>query len=186
MATAAAYDEWEDVGVSFSEEDLRNYRPGDWASERVARLLKVGVVLLRREDLPDMPKPGWTKKARQAVLQRMITWYCQALDVPCPEISPDELRVDPKSSEGKAITKAALELKPADIIGLLRGEAEAGMRHVVTIGRRCASQKSVSGWKKADGSYSNKLANAIQVEIRQWNKLETELESSAPDSANQG
>jgi hypothetical protein len=81
---------------------------------------------------------------------------------------------DPKSAEGKALTKIALELEPDAWLGQLRTDTSARLTHAVTLGRRAGTTQR---WKKARHSVSNKICNAILGDIRTADKLQKELDS---------
>lgn len=129
-------------------------------------------VLKRREGIPDMTKPEWWKQV-QAGVERVISWYCVAMQLPHPE---ELLALPPLSSQDyKELTKEAQLIPEQDWLKGYQAQVEANMRHVVTLGRRCIGNSKVSGWKKEDGSYSNKLANCLMKEVTLGQRLEESL-----------
>lgn len=172
MATATAYDSWDDPGLAFSEDDVAQWDMQAWAEERVARLCAHFHVALRRSELPGIEKPVWWRKAADKVLD-LMTWYCVSMEVSGLDREAARVLPDPSSVAGKALTKQALELTPEDWLGVWASGAEGAMRHVVTIGRR----KGGKGCTKLEKKRSNKLANCVFKEISQCQRLETMLES---------
>ena len=181
MATATSYDEWDDAGLAFTEALCQEYRPQKWAEEHVAQLAASIRILKRKVDLPDIEKPEWWKKAL-SVMERNASWYCVAMEIPALE-AEDAAAPGPQTKAGKAITMAAQALEPRDFLTDLQASAEANMRYVVSIGRRCMGNRTVSGWVKMDGKFSNKLANCVMKEITSCAHLEKQLDSRKKSKA---
>lgn len=175
MATATAYNDFEDPGLAFGEEELKSWNIKEFSEERVAMLINARRILIRSLEIPQISMPALRRHAAKN-LRDISSWYCVAIEI--PGIKQDvEALLDPHSPEGKALTKAARDLDLADWLGDWHAPAETAMRKVVTLGRRCASVPQVSGWKKADGKLSNKLANCLMKELNAIDKLSLKLEA---------
>lgn len=172
MATARAYDAYQDTGLAFSEDEIREYDSQVWAQERVERLGKIQLVLMRKAELTDS-KPKWWDGFAKRVAQ-IVGWYCVAMEVPKP---PTPTLPDPHSAEGKRLTIQAQELDEDDALGKWRSSADKSLRFVVTIGRACGGNRPVSGWKKKEVRLSNRLANCVMREVQLADKMEEELAS---------
>lgn len=171
MATAGAYDEWEDVGMAFTEEDIASYDPQKWADQHALDLVQRIKVFLRHAELPKVEKPDWWSKAADRYID-VITWLCVATEIPGIDREAIRTLPDAKSAEGKVLTKEALDLVPEEWLGYCSEANEADLRYVVTIGRRCGK-----GWGKRNRSLNNKLANALVRERAALLKLEDLLNS---------
>lgn len=179
MATAGSYDEWDDPGMAFTPEELTTWDMEAFALERVEAIrMRLGLPLRRRMEL-HLELPAFCGSYKKQV-DGIVSWYYVALALP-RSAEPDEATVaallDPKSEEGKRLTKAAQTLSFDVSLNSWEADAEGALRRVVTIGRRCAGATSVSGWKKADKSRSNKLANCVHRELTAIEKLRKSLES---------
>lgn len=172
MATAVAYDEWDDPGMAFTDEDLVSYDPQKWADQHVLVLTGTIKSVLRHAELPKIEKPDWWSKAADKMIDT-ITWFCVALEIPGIDREAIRTLPDAKSAEGKALTRTALDLNPEDWLGAMLSTSEANLRHIVTIGRRCAGK----GWDKRNRSLNNKLANSLIRERNALLKLEDLLTS---------
>lgn len=172
MASAAAYDSWDDPGLAFSEDEVAGWDMQKWAEERIALLHVHFLTALRKSELPGVEKPDWWRKAADKVLD-LMTWYCVALEIPGFDREAIRKLPDPSSSAGKELTKKALDCDPKDWLGMWADGAESAMRYVVTIGRR----KAGKGCTKVEKKRSNKLANCVFKEINGNQRLETMLES---------
>lgn len=186
MATAEIYNVWEDVGMAFSVEECDSYDPKEWAEHRIAQLLGACQLVYRRTQLPNLSKPVWWEEVDKR-LWKCVTWYCMAMERPGISREDDIVAVvealGAKSSEGKALTKRALDLVEEDWLGAWRADAESSMRYVVTIGRRCVGRKD---WRKAQRSLNNRLANAVSKEIALIDKLEASLSSRSTAGSKKG
>ena len=157
MARSAVYDEWEDVGLAFSAQEVAEYDPKALGEKRIAHLLESALVLERLSTIPKAEKPKWCHDAARDLLTR-ATWICKALTLPGIDKAA-ALELPPASSaEGKAITAAAQRLDLDTWLEEEISKAEACLRYAVSIGRRAESRPD---WRKQDRSLSNKLANAL-------------------------
>lgn len=167
MATARLYDQWEDAGMAFTEEDLESYSPQRWAEQRIEKMMGRYVVVCRRAELAE-DKPQWWKDFASGI-KKVVGWYCVAMELPKMEMDSASASL----TAGKRLTAQARDLTPEVALGVWQTDAEAAMRHVVTLGRRCAGR----GWKKGERSLSNKLANCVMREHTLAAKLERQLAS---------
>jgi hypothetical protein len=159
MASAGAYDEWDDAGMAFTDEECSGYRPKVFAEKRVSAIGEAILVLMRREAIEGLPMPEWWHEVRQG-LERIASWYCVSQEIPALALA-----LPPSSSqEFKKLAAAAQKLDAESFVGQYLADAEANMRYVVTLGRRCMGNAKMSGWKKTDGKASNKLANCVMKE----------------------
>lgn len=175
MARASAYDEFDDGGMAFSSEELWEYKPEQWAQERVALLCAMRQVVMRRIELPDVPKPIWWKEAAK-LLENKIDWYCRAVPLvgATPEEKGSEGLPGRTSAKGKELSKAASLLDEHDWVGRWHEDASTALRYVVTIGRRAAAQCK---WSKETMKASNRLANCVTQEVDACERLEKILAS---------
>lgn len=171
MGTAVVYDQYEDVGLGFSDEQVAAFVPAAWAEGRVKELLHTILVIERYLSLPSPAKEQWWRKV-QAKLIDKVTWYCQVAVI--PGIDRETVRTLPAatSAEGKALTKAAHGLSESSDSGGAEAWCQSWLSYLavemtcfVTLSRRCASAVRISGWKKQDRHLANRVANAIQGEI---------------------
>jgi hypothetical protein len=174
MATAEAYNDYDDPGMAFGEDEVKAYKPELWAEGRVKELVErckvVAALLALGEDKPVFWKSmaGW--------LHNVVSWYCRVAEL-------DGVDFDALSTaavKDKACIAAARKVMSlgADAwVHEWQSEADRHIRYVVTLGRRCATSKTLSGWTKRDRSISNKLANAIMGELRAADKALVTLNS---------
>ena len=159
--------------MAFTEEDLASWDMKAFANERVEHLHVLYLLAARRTQLPDMPKPTWWTDLSGKIVS-VAKWYCHALDLPGLDLDAWMATPDPKTEEGKALTKHAVNAEAEDFVGQWLEDAESALRLAVTTGRRCSAK---GGWKKADKSLSNKLANCIMKERNLAEKMSNELVS---------
>lgn len=166
MARAAMYDQFEDVGMAFTEEELKAFKPEEVAEERCRVLVGHARAALRRSEIPDMPKPKWLEEVASRLIDS-VTWTLKAMTL--EGIDRDKVLSLPAagSKEGKALTVEAQRWSVEELEGL-RSEGEALLRWCVTIGRRC---ESMGSWRKADRSRSNKLANCLVQDLNRIDRL---------------
>jgi hypothetical protein len=176
MATAVAYDQWDDPGLAFSEEEIAGYLPTALATQRIEMLCYQHRVILRAVQV-GAPKPVFWAKAAAKLLD-VASWYAQAVGVTGIDREACGQLPDPKSAAGKELTVVAQRLEPDSFITALAVDAELQMRYVVTIGRKCAGATPISKWGKKERSLSNKLANAVKKEIDLAHKLSELLASN--------
>lgn len=171
MATATSYDEWEDVGLAFTAEEVASYDPQKWAEDRVTYLVEKARVIQRRSTIPGLGKQVWCEEAAKRLLD-VAAWYCRALEI--PGIVREEALDLPsaKTADGRKLTSLAQAAEPENWLGALAAEGEVAMRYVVTVGRRASSRPD---WKRAQGKQSNKLANCVMKEINVAAHLEAQL-----------
>jgi hypothetical protein len=173
MASAQAYDSWEDAGMVFSTDQLEEYLPSEWAQERVAKLCAMRQVVMRHLELPDIAKPMWWQKVSK-VLRDRIMWYCKALHLegPTPKELGDEGLPGRNTAAGKELSRIASLLDVKEWLADWGTDTEASLRYVVTIGRRAAASCK---WDKSTKKASNRLANCVMDEIRAAQYLDKEL-----------
>jgi len=182
MATAVAYDQWEDAGLAFSEDQLKNFSPTLVAAARVNWMVEQIPIVLRRADLAGLPK-WWQEVARK--MEDVMGWYCVVAVLPAVD------RVDLHSlvnagtpAERKKQTLAAHSLgTEMEFLNAWHTEVRGTMIELVTLGRRCSSSTAVSGWKKADKKMANKVANAVDREAHAIDVLRQQLVSRTPESS---
>lgn len=173
MARSGAYDEWEDVGLAFTDQEVATFSAQLWAETHLKELCDVVRVLLRRTQLPNMIKPQWQEQALKMMKGR-VTWLSVAAALPAVDLDAVCDLPDPKTAEGKQLTQRALSAEPDLYLASVRAHWSGLMTWYVTISRRAAS---VQSWKKAEHSRSNKIANAALGDVRTIDKLLGLLES---------
>jgi hypothetical protein len=173
MASAAVYDQFEDAGLAFSDEELKAWSVKEWGEERLAYLVAKRSLPLRSSQLRDAPKVAYTGKLVKAMAD-CITWNCIALGLRNVTVGEMDDLPSPPEKAGQELNVAALswrgEIGPW--LDMWESEAIVELQHLVTIGRRCGSI-----WKKADKSLSNKAANCLMREINVCTKYRNILES---------
>jgi hypothetical protein len=174
VATASVYDEWDDPGLAYTEEQVSAYTPQAVASVRVNWLLEHVPIVLRRAQLGE--KPEWWHKVGEKMVD-VVTWYCVVAEIPGIDremifdlgLSDDEM---------KKLAVAARKLgEPEEFLAVWRSLVRSEMIQHVTLGRRCAGSRKISQWGKRERSISNKVANALFKEAEVINRLETMLVS---------
>lgn len=176
MATASAYDQWFEGGLSFTDEEVAGYRPEAFATRRIDLILDELRVLHRADELSVAMEALWKDVRKQ--LFASATWYARALVV--PGIDMDAFNASfpaPDTPAGKALTVRAHEEVRAEWIHQYLQSRMKDMTYVVTIGRQCVERRSLSGWGKSDASLSNKLANAVHKEVTLGERWSKQLES---------
>lgn len=167
MATAFAYDAWEDPGLAFTEREVEDYDPQKLAEARRDHLLSMWAVVHRHSELK-IEAVQWWKDAARKVLD-VASWYCVACEVPAFDRAELASSLpSPSSSAGKKLTAQALDLTPEAWLGDWSASSEACMRYAVTLGRRAIGKKRGKNLKRL----SNKLANSIMKEMRTAQHLE--------------
>lgn len=178
MAQSSRYDEFEDVGMAFTDEEIAAYDMQAVALERVGVLTEL---VLRPAKRKLQLKPQYPTFVGQMIkiTTGVVTWYGTALELPRTreDLEAAFARMDPETDEGKAITIQAQQMNYEDLLLSWEAQVIGVMRKHVTIGRRCSTATKVSGWKKADKSMSNKLANCIVREMDAVEKLTKSLEA---------
>lgn len=174
MATAEVYDEWDDPGLSFTEEQVGSYSPQTVAAVRVNWLLETIPLAYRRSQLGE--KSEWWRKVADKMVD-VVTWYCIVAEI--PGIDREHVFDLPETdADMKKLTVAARKLgEPEELIASWRSIVRSEMIQHVTLGRRCAGSRKISNWTKREKSISNKVANAIFKEATVVNRLETQLAS---------
>lgn len=174
MARSAQYDEWEDAGLAFSDDELAAFELDAWCLNHLEEMEERLKVLARRQTIPNVSKPEWTKKAGTTILGK-AKWFCVAAGLPAMDL--DELfdLPDAKSADGKALTQAAQALEPVEWLPGYRTELEGEVRHLVTIVRRLPTPT------KAERSKGNRVVNALLREIDGIEHLQALLDSLPKD-----
>lgn len=173
MARSAAYDQWEDVGMAFTEGEVASFDTQAWAEQQLRELCEQLRVLFRRSQIPKSSKPEWSNKAAKALRER-VTWLCKAAELPTIDFEKLYDLPDPKSVEGKSLTEQAQRLDPEAWVGELVNRTEAQTAWLVTISRRAGRKQQ---WKKTQWSLSNRVVNAVAGNARTLRMLQTQLES---------
>ena len=173
MASATAYDQYEDAGLAFSDEDLKAWDIKEWGEERLVYLVAKRSLPLRSSQLRDAPKPVFTAKLVKAMAD-CITWDCLSLGLRNVTAGEMDDLPSPPEQAGQELNVAALAWRSGIGSWIDQWESEAliELQHLVTIGRRCGSI-----WKKHERSLSNKAANCLMREINVCTKYRTVLES---------
>jgi hypothetical protein len=171
VATASAYDQYEDAGIAFAQEDVDGYDPAEWAAGHVEALAQYGLTVRRRAEL-ETDKPVWWAGAAKR-MDACIGWMCVALELNRAQY--EVAMPEPKTASGKRNTTLAHALTPQDVVGHLREGAIGGLVYTVSIGRRKRGTKLYR-------SQCNKLANALVQQLHAADKLEEELQSRKSDS----
>ena len=165
MATAALFDDWDDMGMAFTEEQVQAFDPMLSAASRANRLMDLVPVVQRRSWLGELPH-WWTEVARH--LTERAGW--DLFVVKLPKLDVAELNAVCTSASGealKALTLAAHKLgTPDEFLAAWRLEVNTALRMHVTLGRRCKALPRMSGWSKARGSLANKVAYALLKEYQ--------------------
>ena len=173
MATAAVYDEWDDPGLAFSEEQVAAYTPQVVAAVRVNWLLENAPLALRRSQLGE--KSEWWRKVADKMVD-LITWYCVVAEL--PGVDREAIYELP---DGKALTALTVEARrigdPENFLAEWRSEVRSEMIQHVTLGRRCSGSRTISGWGKRHRSISNRVANSLYREATTCSHLEGMLMS---------
>lgn len=163
MAWSSAYDEWQDPGLAFDEDQLGAFDREAWALNHRDDGVEALAVLRRYTQLPNMPKPTWASKTERLWAGR-LQFFCIKAEVPAWD---DEALVpSPRTAAGKALSGAALAL---DVRGWTEAQLsglEAALRQYVSIVR------SMPRPAKAIRSLDNRLVNAI---VSQRQALESRL-----------
>jgi hypothetical protein len=171
VATAEAYDQWDDPGLTFTDTQCAEFRPQTTAAVRMNELLEMIPLALRRSQLGEKAQ-WWTQVAHKMV--DCVTWYAVVAEL--PGIDRAEVLVEPEAT--KEVTVAARKLgEPQEFMATWHQGVRAELLVHVTLGRRCSGSRKVSGWTKRDRSISNKVANALNKELSTCGRLETMLAS---------
>lgn len=169
MASASTFDEYEDVGLAFTESTLQEWDPKAWAESRVVYLMRRATVAQMMADSYMVVGPQATMAKAHSLVVDIATWTCRAMEL-------TGVNRDPQWSgkQTKSMKADALRLSPVEWTEEFRADAEVAMRSVVTLGRRAAG---VCRWTKAQRSASNKLANCVGKELWAAGKVEVMLNS---------
>lgn len=167
MARAKAYDAWEDPGMVFSEDDVKNYSPLDTAERRMDELIELHNVLNALSLLGYGPSEwagSYSKRVKLAV-----TGLCVSVKMAQPDPSDFDERGLP---EYMAVAQKMRNwYKWADG---LANDCDLYMAKIVTLGRRAAGAQ---GWKKQEHSVANKFANRINEQRYVFQQYAMELRS---------
>lgn len=169
MASAPAFDEYEDVGMAFTEAALEEWDPKAWAESRVVYLMKQSHIVELMAQSYSVVGPEATMRKASSMIVDIATWMCRAMEL-------SGVNREPNWNDGqlKAMKSEALRLEPSAWLEAWRSEADVAMRVVVTSGRRAAG---VCKWTKGQRSLSNKLANCVGKELWVAEKVEVSLNS---------
>src|SRR5690606_32686917 len=129
MATAVTYDEWDDPGLSFTEEQVAGYTPSAVAAVRVNWLLEHIPMALRRSQLGE--KSEWWRKVADKMVDA-ITWYCVVAEL--PGIDREGVYELPDGDELKKLTVQARKWRePEDVLAEWRSLVRSEMVQHVTL-----------------------------------------------------
>lgn len=174
MATAEAYDQYDDPGMAFTDEQCAAYDPKAVAAVRVNALQNYAPLALRRSQLGEKAK--WWEKVHAKILD-VMSWYCVVAEIP----GIDRELMHKLPTDDKELRKLTVDARnlgtEEEFVVRWHGEAVAEMMQHVTLGRRCSLSKKMSGWGKKERSLSNRVANAITKEISTIERL-TEMLAS--------
>lgn len=201
MATATQYDQYEDVGLAFSTEEVTGFDAKDWMRTHLVRLVEQMPVFLRRKQLEGLDHP-WISWEIVRKLGDKVSWSCTtALEMPINDVFGVaavsqlwEALPDPKTPEGKALTKKALDVVPRDWLVERREMLEADMRWIVTIMRRQNAVLGSAGKpvSKSIRRWQNKYVHCLYRELAQvrtlienYDKQPRKNGEAAPDSQDQ-
>lgn len=171
MATAKGYDEWEDVGLAFTAEEVDAYDPRVLAEKRVAHLIDQAQVMERASSIPKAEKPAWHSLAAKQLIHR-ASWHCKAVTLEGFDKKEALTPPDPRSEKGKRLTARAQAVVPSVWLAEEMDNVEACLRYAVSIGRRAEKRED---WTKSNRSLSNKFCNALAQERFTLDKLNEEL-----------
>lgn len=163
MANAVVYDLWDDAGMAFSEDQVREFHPSATAAGRVTWLVTHALVTQRRSDL-NTEKPQWWAKVSRSILD-CAGWYCVAGELPGLDRS-EVMRAPTREPELKKLSALAHQLgDPEEFLDAWGSDVTGVMRSHVTLGRRCLGARAVSGWGVKEKKMSNRVANAVYREM---------------------
>jgi len=173
MATAEAYDDWDDPGLAFTDEQLGEYDAKAVAAVRINYLLETIPLAVRRSQLGEKVKWWEGVAARQL---DCVTWYCVVAGLPGVDRAEVYASAEPEGKALTALTVRARDLgEPDAYLAAWTASVRSEMVQHVTLGRRCTNSRKLSGWTKADRSMSNKIANALMKEINVVGKMHEAL-----------
>lgn len=172
MAISAHYDEYEDVGLAFTEEQVASYSIPAAAQERVDVVIRELHLLKRRTQIPDVPKFEWHQLAIKKLLPT-VTWMVQVAGLEGRSAEEWLELPDSASAAGKALTKEAQLVEPLDWCAAGVQDVANALAFHVSITRR--SGRFTRG---ADKSLSNKYANALVAQLRQMRRVQSALLST--------
>lgn len=159
MGVAQKYDQYEDPGLAFSEEDCTTFDVQAWAVGRVETLTWMAHVWNASLNLPKPQKPKVVRRAIGYVVG-CVGLYTVKAEI--PGRSQEEVTGEPPfSSEVKSwaidLLNSGVERSVEEWVGSVNRE----MTHFVTLCRRA---KGAQSWTKKERSMANRLANALEIE----------------------
>jgi hypothetical protein len=172
MASAAAYDEWEDPGKAFSDQEVEGYSVLKEAEARMQYLHRQLLLVEKARTFKDHAKPAWMTKQSKRLLQ-VMGWLCKAVEL--EGFNDEEMKELPlaTSAAGKALAKEAQQIDWEGWINHAIQSTEAALIYHVSLSRRCAGR-----WAKRERSLSNKYANALNGQRRSFQQALVEFQSS--------
>lgn len=180
MAFSAVYDQYEDPGIAFSDTQVAAWKPKEWMAQYVKETAQELLKWRRRESLPKLDHP-WVNGEVVKRLWEKVTWNCTtALQVPVNDVLEVASIYDVElpaldSAEGKALTKAALDIVPLEWLAQRQEQVRSNLTHIVTVWRRQASVGNRPA--KADRSYANKFVHCLVRELSSLDKIVAEYET---------
>jgi hypothetical protein len=169
MAASQMFDNWYDAGKVFTEDQVKGCDPKLSAAARANALIDLVPVVQRRSALGDLPV-WWEDVAKAMTVS--ATYYLFKIEAPRLDVEAlNSVLTTASKDELKALTLRAHQLGDAQefLDGWKSDVGQALVTHV-SLGRRCLAARSLSGWKKAEGSMSNQVGYAIVKELL---KIET-------------
>ena len=174
MAASSMFDSWYDMDKAFTEDQVKGCDPKLAAAARANALIELVPVVQRRSALGDLPV--WWEDVAKAMTV-CATYYLFKIEAPRLDVEAlNSVLTSAKGDELKALTLRAHQLGDAqEFLDGWKSDVEQALVTHVTLGRKCLAAKSVSGWKKAEGSMSNQVAYALVKEMRYTDPLYVSL-----------
>lgn len=151
MAHAKDYDQYEDSGLAFSEDQVKNYNPEGEGYRRLDYLVELHNVLHAMNRLNYGPIV-WAGKYSSRIKYR-ATGLCAALLIEQPHSS------DFFAKDNEFMLKAQKVNNWTEWADSLVNECDVYLTYVVTLGRRASAAQ---GWSREQKSMSNKLVNQVK------------------------
>ena len=158
MARAQAFNDWEDIGLGFGEDEVVNFNLVDVVERRLDRLIEIQNILAALAHIPD----GLVETPR------MMAKQCRDLATGLVRFSALGIEAPPDSDFNSLDREFIMEAQRIEdlyewTIGI-RTETEAWLRHHVTLMRRLPNQS------KTQISSGNKVVNCVVNQFRTMTK----------------
>lgn len=168
MATAKNLDEFEDYGLAFSEDEVKEYSVEKVAEERLSWLIENYNVIYcywRISEYGNVGSRMWSKEAFKK-LKPHLAYLCIAGSLPVLDYN------DLGLYESEFIARAQKIEFVEDYVRELKVDTKSWLVRNVTLGRRASGR-----WNKSDRSVSNKVCNAVLNQLTLIDKWLVELSS---------